>query len=145
VLTSPTCEKACEKLPTKRRRSRVLGRQETHEGHCQQAGIDVLRSIILLERPQFRVKSVPANLVMEFGPDLPPALDRPVHPEMLHSLDGPVEGDPAHHLGVGKVPPRSVQRLAQQGVKTIALIEAAQRPHRIPAPRNFIDETGNLR
>src|SRR5207244_10944405 len=36
---------------------------------------------------------------------LAPTVERAVKPVFLSALDGAVEGDPGHHLGIGEVPP----------------------------------------
>ena len=70
------------------------------------------------------------------SPERPPAVDRAVEAELLDRLDGPVERDPGHHLGVGEVPPRAAHlpdalvRLAPRSTPGTRAGPAARSPGR---------------
>ena len=112
---------------------RVSRREETHQRDHQQAGIERIGPVVLGERPLHGVESLFAHLVVDFGPDLPPPLDRALLVVLLDRLDRPVERHPCHDLGVSEVTtwspdlPNTVVRFTPPRLE-----ERKQRPLQLP-------------
>src|SRR5438094_57902 len=85
----------------------IVRRQKTDLRQQQQAGIELFGPVGLHEAPKLGVETAPADVGMNGGGDLAPAIDRAFETELLRTLDGAIEGYPGQHLGIGEVPARA--------------------------------------
>ena len=60
-------------------------------------------AVRLHEAAEFGVVTAPANVGVDGGGDLSPAIERAVEVELLGALDRAVEGHPRHDLRIGEV------------------------------------------
>src|SRR5215469_6256722 len=85
---------------------RIVGRQEAEDRDLQEACVDLLATIGLDEAVERRIERVAADILVNFRPQAPPTL-RPrviAASKNIMALDGAVEGDPGHDLGVSELP-----------------------------------------
>ncbi len=85
--------------------SRILRGQEADQRNEQSTRVEVLRSVALHEGSEFGVKAVAADIIMNSLAQLAPSIEWTIELEMFDGLDGAVECDPRHHLGVDEVLP----------------------------------------
>src|SRR5258707_7223361 len=78
--------------------TRVGRGQEADERDEEQARVDLLRPVRLDERPELPVEAALADLGVDLGAQLAPAVDGPLEPLLLDRPHGTVERDPRHHL-----------------------------------------------
>src|SRR5438067_881396 len=82
-----------------------LRRQEAELGDQQQAGIEVTRAVALDEAAEIAIETLAADVIVNFGGDGAPAIDRAVELEAFRALDRAIERDPAHDLRIGELLP----------------------------------------
>ena len=83
--------------------TRIVGRQKAYLGYQQRARIQKIAVIRLGEGAQFGIECAPADLFVDLGPDPTPVLDRTIESKQFDALDGAIERDPDHDLGMGEV------------------------------------------
>src|SRR5204862_4746139 len=76
--------------------------------NVQDAGIELLGSVVLGEGATLAVVSALADLAVDLVADLLPAVGR-LQPVAVGDAHGTVEHDPRHNLGVGVVPLRTTR------------------------------------
>ena len=81
----------------------VIMGQEADQRHQQQRCVELIGAIGLNKAAQCPVVCSRADLRMNLRPHLFPLFDRRLGGQFLGHPDRAVEGDPGHHLGVGKV------------------------------------------
>src|SRR5206468_8854321 len=73
--------------------ARILRRQEAELGDQQQAGIEVTRAVALDEAAEIAIETLAADVIVNFGGDGAPAIDRAVELEAFRALDRAIERD----------------------------------------------------
>src|SRR5437660_1255642 len=74
--------------------ARVRGGQEADQRDIQQGGVEILGPVILHEGVAARIVALGADLAVDRGTRLPPAVHLPVAAEALDRLDHAVKGHP---------------------------------------------------
>ena len=111
-----------------------VGGQEADQRDHQQAGVELVRPVVLGEGPLLGVEALSQTSAWISSRS---ARHRSTGPSSrtLHRLDGAVEGHPGHDLGVGEVPPRAADLPdAVVGLAPAVLQEVHQRTAAGPRP-----------
>ena len=101
--TRPSCDQLALDRRDRRDHARVVGGQEPDGRHQQHARVQLVGAVGLRERLLAVVPGLAQHLRVDLVAEAPPALDRPVAPELVVEPHRPIERHPCHHLGVGEV------------------------------------------
>ena len=85
----------------------VCDGQEPDQGDQQEAGVQLIRPVVLRERTHIAVVALGRYLFVDLLPQGPPGLHWPFVTEFIDHAHGPVHRHPGHDLGVGELPPRT--------------------------------------
>src|SRR5262249_43761165 len=83
--------------------ARIGYRQEADARQQQQAGVELVATIGLHECTELRVVTPRADVVANLVTQFAPIVDWPFEAEILRALDGAIESDPGHDLGIGEM------------------------------------------
>ncbi len=83
--------------------ARIFSRKKPRHRHKQQGCIEMFGAVALYKAAQLLVVSLAADLIVNLRPHLLPPLHGSAGMQQPGCLDGPIERNPGHQLGIGKV------------------------------------------
>src|SRR5262249_35209406 len=87
----------------------VIAGQESDKRDVEDARVELLRAVVLRERPALAIVTLFADFLVDLVADLFPAFHGRFQPELMGEASRAIEHGPGHHRGVGEVATRSAR------------------------------------